>query len=295
MTIRHLKVFIKVCEFNSISKAAEELCIAQPSVSQTIKELEHYYDVNLFNRINKKLVLTKEGEILLAKAKDVIFEFDDFESLAGKKDLNPSIKVGATMSFGEFVLPNFVKQLKRELPEVDPYIYIDKAKGLEEKVLLGDLDFAIVEGLITNKTLKETQVGEDRLVLVTSPTFDIPNKITIKDLIKYDLLLREVGSPSRRIFDYQLAIKGIKITKPRLESISNNVVISMAISGAGIGILPYALAKRYLNEGLLKEITLDVSLNRKLFIITLKNKKFNQVCKKAYNICVNLLRTSVNN
>lgn len=60
MTIRHLKVFIKVCEFNSISKAAEELCIAQPSVSQTIKELEHYYDVILFNRINKKLVLQKK-------------------------------------------------------------------------------------------------------------------------------------------------------------------------------------------------------------------------------------------
>ena len=158
MTIRHLKVFIKVCEFGSISKAANELCIAQPSVSQTIKELEKYYDVILFDRVNKKLKLTKEGETLLAKAKEVVTEFDEFESLAGKGDLNPTVRVGATMSFGEFVLPNFVKELKKELPEVDPYIYIDKVKGLEDKVSLGDLDFAIAEGVISNKSLTTKSV-----------------------------------------------------------------------------------------------------------------------------------------
>lgn len=295
MTIRHLKVFIKVCEFSSISKAAEDLCVAQPSVSQTIKELETYYDINLFNRINKQLVLTKEGEAILAKAKEVVNEFNDFEILANRGDLNPTIKVGATMSFGEFVLPNFVKRLKKEVPELDPHIYIDKAKGLEEKVLLGDLDFAIVEGLVSNKTLKTVEVGRDRLVLVVSPEYDIPNEIKVNDLIKYDLLLREKGSPSRRILDYQLAIKGIKLGLPRLESISNNVVISMALSGAGIGILPYALAKKYLDDGTLKEVKLEVPLERRLFIITVANKQFSKVAKKAYMICTTLLKEGFKN
>lgn len=293
MTIRHLKVFIKVCEFNSISKAAQDLNIAQPSVSQTIKELEKYYDVILFDRVSKKLILTKEGEALLAKAKDVISEFDDFESLANKGDLNPSINIGATMSFGEFVLPNLVKEIKRELPEVDPHIYIDKSKGLEEKILRGDLDFAIVEGMTSNRSLKTIQTGEDRLCVVASSSFDIPNSLKLEEITKYDLLLREAGSPSRRIFDYQLVLKGIKINKPRLESISNNVVISMALSGNGVGVLPYALAKKYLEEGSLKEIKLDVPLNRKLFVITTKSKKFNKISKKAYSICINLLRKKI--
>ncbi len=290
MTIRHLKVFIKVCDFNSLSKAAESLCVAQPSVSQTIKELENFYNVILFDRVNKKMMLTKEGEALLAKAKEVINEFDDFEALAGKGDLNATLRVGATMSFGEFLLPNFVHKLKEELPEINPYIYIDKAKGLEEKVLLGDLDFAIVEGLISNKALKATQIGEDSLVVVVSPTFNIPDEIKITDLNKYDLLLREVGSPSRRILDYQLALKGIKIHHPRLESISNNVVISMAISGTGVGILPIAIAKKYLDDGSLKQIKIDVPLNRRLYVITTNNKKFNKLTKKAFNICISMLR-----
>ena len=80
MTIRHLKVFIQVCECDySISKASEFLCVAQPSVSQTIKELENYYGVILFNRINRKLTLTNEGQTLLAKAKEIVKSFDEFE------------------------------------------------------------------------------------------------------------------------------------------------------------------------------------------------------------------------
>lgn len=293
MTIRHLKVFIKVCECESISKAADELFVAQPSVSQTIKELEDYYHVILFDRVNRKLLLTKEGEVLLAKAKEVVNGFKEFEALANKDDLNPSIKVGATMSFGEFLLPKFVKELKEKLPEVDPHIFIDKASGLEEKVIKGDLDFAIVEGLIANESLKATEIGEDSLVCVASPTFNIPNKIKLVDLTKYDLLLREVGSPSRRILDYQLALKGIKIIRPRLESISNNVVISMALSGVGIGILPSTLAKKYLDDGTLKEIQLDVPLNRRLYIITTPLKKFNKISEKAFNICITLLKQGI--
>ena len=64
----------------------------------------------------------------------------------------------------------------------------------------------------------------------------------------------------------------------------------MCLSGAGIGVLPYALAKRYIDEGTLKEIKLDVILKRKLYIISLKTKKFNKIAKKAYTICVALLK-----
>ena len=113
MTIRHLKVFISVCEHSSISKAAEELCVAQPSVSQTIKELESYYNIILFNRVNHKLQLTHEGELLLQEAKDVIREFDQFETLAKKEDLNPIIRIGATMSFGVFVIPKLNQFLRK--------------------------------------------------------------------------------------------------------------------------------------------------------------------------------------
>ena len=68
MTIRHLKVFICVCKHGSMTKAAEELFIAQPAVSNTIAEIEKNYNVKLFERINKRLILTDEGKGLLIKA-----------------------------------------------------------------------------------------------------------------------------------------------------------------------------------------------------------------------------------
>ena len=290
MTIRHLKVFIKVCECNfSISRASEELCVAQPSVSQTIKELENYYGVILFDRVNRKLVLTKEGELLLAKAKEINNGFNEFEILASKKDLNPIIKIGATMTFGEFIIPKFAKVLKEKYPNLQPQFYIDKSFGLEEKILTGDLDFAFEEGLIKEKNIHSYCIGNDELVAICALDYQAPNKLKLEELINYPLLVREEGNPSRRIVDYQLAIKGYKIKNPLLVSVSNNCILSSTINGLGIGIVPAAIARRLLLENQIRKIELDVPLERKLFLINHKNKVMNQSVKRAHQLAKEIL------
>lgn len=289
MTIRHLNTFIKVCELGSISKTAEELCVAQPSVSQTIKELESYYDVCLFNRVNRRLVLTKDGQLLLAKAKDAVRAFNDFEDLARQVDNTPDIYIGATMAFGEIILPIFINRMKEELPCVDPRLIIDKPDALIGKLLRGDLDFAIIEGLVSDPNLTANLVGKDRLVLVASPSYSCPASLKLEDLIKYELLVREPGSAPRRVVDYRLAIKGLKIENPRMESSSNLVVISMAINGMGIGILAEHLVQKYIESGELKEIKLDTPLERNLFLVHHKNKKFSSGQRKAYKLCEKIL------
>lgn len=289
MTIRHLKTFIKVCELGSISKTAEELCIAQPSVSQTIIELEKYYSITLFKRVNRKLVLTKEGEILLAKAKEVVTSFNEFEELTRNLDSKPDIYIGASMAFGEIVLPTLLQRIKEQMPDVDPRLYIEKPNILEEKILNGDLDFAIAEGLVSNPHIKTDLVGKDRLVAFCAPGYPAPNKIKLQDLIKYDLLLREVGSAPRRIIDYRLAIKGVKVENPRMESASNLVIIQLAKSGLGIGFLAEDVVKPYIDSGDLREIELDIPLERNLFLIRHCTKRFTSAEKKAYQICYKIL------
>ena len=279
MTIRHLKTFILVCETGCISKAAEELCVAQPSVSQTIKELECYYNVTLFIRDTHKLTITKEGEILLAKAKEIVSSFNDFEALARQIDTKPDVNIGATMAFGEYILPTFLDVIQKEIKRIDPHLIIDKPDGLVDKILKGDLDFAIVEGLISSKNIRTHAIGNDRLVAICSANYNAPSKLKLEELLDYDLLVREEGSPSRRILDYQLAIKGKQITKTRTTSISNMVLLSLAVNGLGIAILPHDIVKKELENGTIKEIKLDTSLDRKLFLISHKNKKFNSSVK----------------
>lgn len=291
MTIRHLKTFIKVVELGSISKAAEELCITQPSVSQTIKELESYYNTILFDRVGKKLVLTKDGQSLLAKAKEVSLSFDEFEDLAKKADYSPKVSIGATMTFGTYALPELVREVKNQIPNLDPYFYIDKIQGLEDKILRGDLDFAITEGLVASKQIKMNVFGTDNLIAIAGNDYPIPDKIKLEDLLKYDLLVREVGSAPRRILDNALALKGIRILNPRMESVSNMIIISMAMHNNGVGVLPYDIVKRYLDEGKIREIKLDTPLERKLCLIHHKNKRFTSIEKKAFNICQKILQT----
>lgn len=289
MTIRHIKTFIKVAELASISKAAEELHIAQPSVSEAIKDLEDEYGIVLFNRINRKLLITKEGEELLVKAKEIELDLEEFESLAKKEELNPIMNVGATLTFGYFIIPNYANEVIKKIPNIIPKFVIDKPASIEEKVLNGSLDFAFEEGNISNKKLKTIKLSEDELIAVCAPNFDAPDYLKLEDLVKYELLLRESGNPSRRILDYQLAIKGIKLGQPRMESISNYVIISMAMNGLGIGILPNATARRNLANGNLRRIELDTPLKRPLYLICHRGKKFNKLTKKAYQIAQGML------
>lgn len=295
MTIRHLNVFIKVCELNSISKAAEELHIAQPSVSQAIKDMEEYYDVVLFDRVNRKIILTHEGELLLQEAKDVLREFDQFETLAKKEDLNPVIKIGATMTFGAFIIPKLYKLIREQIPEAEPQFVIDKPVELEDKIHKGDLDFVLQEGVINSKLLHAVHIGDDELVAVCSPNFDAPSKISLAELVNYKLLLRERGNPSRRILDYQLHMKGIRVPTPLLESVSNNCILTMTMEGQGIGIVPAAIARRQLALGTIRKIELDTPLARRLFLISHKEKIFNRTCKKAYNIALHILEKKSEN
>ena len=83
MTIRHLKTFCAVCRLGGITRAAEELCVAQPSVSQTVSELERYYGVKLFDRMGRKLLLTPEGERLRVKAEEAIAAFRNLRRRPG--------------------------------------------------------------------------------------------------------------------------------------------------------------------------------------------------------------------
>ena len=69
MTIRHLRIFIEVAKSGNMSKAAERLFISQPTVSQAISELEEYYGVLLFERLNRRLYITEIGKKLFFYAK----------------------------------------------------------------------------------------------------------------------------------------------------------------------------------------------------------------------------------
>ena len=166
MTIRHLKVFICVCKHSSITRAAEELFIAQPAVSNTISEIEKHYNVVLFNRINQRLRLTEEGELLLLKAKEVILAFEEFESSAQNVSTNPILRIGASLTIGNQQIPDLVKHLKTRFKGLNVQISINQTAIIENKVSEGTLDFAFIQGKPANTHLKAKHVSSNNLIAV---------------------------------------------------------------------------------------------------------------------------------
>lgn len=284
MTIRHLKIFVAVCERGGVTKAAAALHMVQPAVSTTISELEKYYGAALFDRINQRLVLTELGRELLIKAKRILEEFEEFEETAMLGGQSPRVRIGSSLTLGKTVLPQFFTAVRQKLPQLEPIFVIDKTSVIEEKLCCGALDFGIVEGEVNFENLQSYKLGEDSLVAVCAPEYHLPQKISLRALAECDLLLRETGSASRDMLCNALAKKNLSV-KPLLESVSNEALISFAEAGHGVAILPEGIVVRAINERLLRTIEItDAKLTRTHYVVMHKNKRFNSLCREAIEL-----------
>ncbi len=280
MTLRHLKTFIAVCEHGGITKAADALHIAQPAVSQTIAEIEKYYNVILFDRINQRLILTYYGKQLLVKAKETVASFDDFESLANENKLNARIRIGSSLTIGKEYIPKIVALIKDNYPQIQVSVVIDSTAVIEEQLTNGNLDFAFVEGVVHSDSLKKQIISRDNLTVVCGAAFSIPQRISLKEFTEYPILLREHGSASRNLLDSVLSANGMTIT-PVIESASNHALIACAEHNIGIAVLPQRLVDDPIENNRLKVIEVDDnSFERYYYLVHHKNKRFSQSQKK---------------
>lgn len=283
MTIRHLKVFICVCKHSNMTKAAEELFIAQPAVSNTISEIEKNYNVKLFERINKRLFLTDEGKTLLVKAQEVVSAFEEFEEQALNSSKKPLLKIGSSLTIGKQKIPWLLRKLKENFENIDFQISINQTSIIESKILNGTLDFAFVQGKPSNPNINSKLVDCNTLVAVCGKKYNMPDTVTLRELCDYDLLLREDESMSREFLDHVFALKNIVVT-PIMESISNQALISATVQNLGVTIMPETLLTRQLANGSLRKITVsDYEFARNSYLIYHKDKTFASVKKDIFD------------
>ena len=287
MTIRHLKTFCAVCEEGGITRAAEKLCVAQPSVSQTIGELERYYGVGLFDRVGRRLVLTPEGERLRVKAQEAIASFSEFEEAARDTKARHIIRIGSSVTAGQMVLPRLIAAIEATLDRAECRAIADSAAAVEQLVEQGSLDFALVEGSVS-RALAAEAVFSDRLMAVCSAGMKIKNTLSPAELVSLPLLLRRRGSASRDLLDERLSALGLK-AQPKLSSSSNSVLLSAAREGLGVAVLPEALVAADLSAGRLKEVRIQgLELSRRWFAVRRQDKKFTPAQQQALELLFSL-------
>lgn len=274
MTLRHLKIFLAVCNHNNMTLAGKELFMTQPAISQAIKELEDYYKVQLFERISRKLYITEAGNVLFNYAVHIVSLFDETENRLSSKTINTALRIGANVSVGTTMMQKAIKEFQKKEPEVEISVYINNSSFIREKLDQNELDFALVEELNHMEYYNVEPFFQDKIVVVAWPGHPLLQKkeLLLKDIVNEKFLLREQGSGVRRLFESVLYTKGYKIT-PIWESYTTKSLVNGVKAELGLSVLPYRLVKEYLERDELAELKIkDINLKRQLVIIYHNNK-----------------------
>lgn len=273
MTLRHMIIFKEVCLHESISRAAESLNIAQPSVSLAIRELESYYNVKLFERMNRHIYLTEKGRLLLNYATNIINQFNEAKELISDKNGFVLLRIGSNDTSGHLLLPSLLEHFHTKYPNIRVCTYVKNSESIEQMLLKNAIDLALVDNITNSPHFHSRLIKKEKLVLVCGMQFEPElTTVTLQKLSELPLLYREPGSGLRRITDSVFESHGYTI-HPIIESTSSDVLIEWAAHNLGIFITSKNLVSMYLKQKKLRLITLtDAEFISYYYVILHKNK-----------------------
>lgn len=287
MTIRHLRLFIAVVDYKTMSNAAKKMYISQPSVSQSIREIEEYYNIRLFERLSQRLYLTLDGEKLLKYARNIVNTFENMELEFRNKFKSIYLRIGGSLTFGTYMLPEILTDFERKYPNVQTRIMVDNTTIIEKKLLNNEIDIGIVEGEIESSDILKVPIYKDKMVIVTSFENSFFNKpeIDIAELSGFNMIARDEGCIERSQFQRFLNENNVEVSFKwnctSVETIKNALKKSNAFSALSLLAIREEVERKELKILKIK----DVNLYRDLCLVYHKNKFLNEETRYFIQLC----------
>ena len=207
-----LKVFRSVAMNLSFTKAAQELFISQPAISKHVNELEREYGVSLFERMGSRISLTKAGLLMLDHANRILNDYQkmDFDMNALQKNSKGELRVGASTTISQYVMPEAIAYFRRQYPDIRITMLSGNSREIEAALEGGRIDIGMVEGIIRQPHLRYTPFMDDELVAIVSTRsrLTVGDVITIDELRSLPLVIREFGSGTLDVIRHALEQHG---------------------------------------------------------------------------------------
>ncbi len=264
LTIENFRliVFRAVARHLSFSRAAEELLLTQPAVTQQIKALEEQFGIPLFHRGGGRIALTPGGAALLPFTEQIkALSEQAFAAVAkayGQKA--GELSVGASQTIAQYLLPTFLAAFLQKNPQVRVTARSGNTDQMLTALVSGDIQIALLEGPEQRTDVHIESFMEDHMVLVVPSSHEwADRKITLDEFRTQSLLIREFGSGSRRIVEQALAGVGLK-TKDlsiRMELDSTEGLLNAVEAGLGITFVSRWAVRNQLALGTLKLARLE--------------------------------------
>jgi len=284
MNLGQLKIFYLASKRDSLSRAAEELNVTQPAVTKGIQRLQEYYEIKLFNRFGKKLVLTDAGEALY-KIAEKIFDLEIHAEDTIREFLEQKqghIRIDASESFGAYYLPSIVNPISKDHSDIRISVNILPSDLVVKNVANLNNDIGFISFSIENEKTICREILEDHMVFVAPPSHPLVNKkrLTYTDLSGQSMIVHETGSFSYQVANNFFEKHNIDIIVS-LELSSNRAIMKAVEDGLGIALVSRNIALEHIQVKKLVALPFPgPPITRKYHIVHHKDKYFSEVLKR---------------
>jgi DNA-binding transcriptional LysR family regulator len=270
MNRNHLALFQAVAQAGGISRGAALARVSQPAVSKQIAELEDALGVRLLERLPRGCRLTEAGRILSAYAQRWrSVERDAERAIAEYRGLKRGrLALGASLSIGGYLLPQVVAEFHRRFPEIELQLEIANTEHIQQALLAGTIELGLTEGLLAAEELETEVFFHDELMAIAPAGHGLlkRRRVTVRELCREPLILREEGSGTRAVVERALRRKGLKVA-PFLTLASPEAIKNAVAAGLGVAIVSRLIIELELRTGVLGIVRLaDLKIERPLHL-----------------------------
>lgn len=268
MTLDQLQIFIAVAEREHVTRAADALGLAPPSVSAAVASLEREFGTKLFHRVGRGIVVTEGGKLLLDEARALVSRAEAVK-LAMREFTGLSrgrLAIKASQTIASHFLPPRLVEFHQAFPGVALAVSVGNSAEVVDAIIRGDVELGFVEGPeeeLRDPRLATELIAWDELVMVVSADYPWAKKtkLSVDDLTGGKWVLREDGSGTRAAFVKALDALGISSGDLNIviELPSNEAVLAAVLAGAGATILSASVCADAIKARTLKRLPVSIA------------------------------------
>jgi DNA-binding transcriptional LysR family regulator len=265
MTLDQLRIFIAVAEREHLTRAAEALRLTPSAVSSAIHALEARYDTRLFDRVGRRIELTEAGRVFLVEAQATLARAQAAELALAELGglMRGTLEIQASQTIASYWLPPALVRFRAAYPAIGIHLATGNTETVRHAVHEGLAEIGFIEGEIDDPALATRAVGEDRLILVTTPGHPLgkASHVGVAEIAATRWVMRERGSGTRSVFEAALTARGIlpETLKVELELPSNEAVRAAVEVGDHATVVSELVASPHIAAGKLARVAFEMT------------------------------------
>jgi DNA-binding transcriptional LysR family regulator len=280
-TFHQLKIFTRIAQLGSITKAAEELHLSQPALSIQLRNFQDQFDIPLTEIVGKKLYLTDFGQEILAYAERILDQAGAMDDVVQsyKGQLTGKLKI-AVVSTGKYVMPYLLTDFLNAHPAITLELDVTNKEKVIESLEQNSIDFALVSLVPGHLKTESIPIVKNTMHLIGAYQSKKSQKeLSINELQQLPWIFREQGSGTRQMMERFLSQRHITVQK-MLELTSNEAVKQAIMANLGYSIMPLiGIRNELMSKQLMIMPVKGLPIHTTWHIIWLKGKKHSPVVK----------------